>query len=101
MAVKLVRGIRQREIPGKVLLLVTTYDWRHLLDCIELGVHGCVLGDSSLSHLVDAIERSVMGDMFCSPQILELLFAGLSRRAKQSAKSPSRKPARRNRNSVE
>ena len=63
-----------------MLLLVTSHDWQHLLDCIELGIHGCVLGDFSLAHLVEAIERAVQGDMFCSPEILDALFQRLSRR---------------------
>jgi DNA-binding NarL/FixJ family response regulator len=71
MAVQVVQGIRQRGLDAKVLLLVSSYDYRHLLECIELGIHGCVLGDFSLAHLVEAIERAVQGDMFCSPEILE------------------------------
>ena len=85
MAVKLVQGIRQRGIDAKVLLLVASHDSQHLLDCIDLGIHGCVLGDFSLAHLVEAIERAVQGDMFCSPEILETLYQRLSRRRGQTA----------------
>ncbi len=80
MAVKLVHEVRQRGIDAKLLLLVPSNDSRYLLDCVELGIHGCVLGDFSLAHLVEAIERAVQGDMFCSPEILEILFQRLSRR---------------------
>ena len=80
MAVKLVHGIRLHQgMNAKVLLLVTSHDWQHLMDCIELGIHGCVLGDFSLAHLVEAIERAVQGDMFCSPEILDMLCQRLSR----------------------
>ncbi len=80
LAVKAVQEIRSNGIDAKVLLLVTTNDWRHLEECVELGVHGCVLGDSSLEHLVEAIDRAVQGDMFCSPEILEILAQRLLRR---------------------
>ncbi len=80
MAAKVVQGIRLGGLDAKVLLLVASHDWQHLADCIELGIHGCVLGDSSLAHLVEAIERSVQGDMFCSPEILDVLCQRLSRR---------------------
>ncbi len=78
MAVKVVRGIRQRGIVAKVVLLVSSHDSRHLPECIDLGIHGCVLGDFSLEHLVEAIERAIQGDMFCSPQILDELSQRLS-----------------------
>ena len=83
MAVKFVQGIRQRCIDAKLLLLVSSRDSRHLLDCIELGIHGCVLGDFSLAHLVEAIQRAVQGDMFCSPEILETLCQRFSRRRRK------------------
>jgi DNA-binding NarL/FixJ family response regulator len=83
MAVNLVEFIHQRGIDAKVLLLVTSHDWQRLLDCIELGIHGCVLGDFSLEHLVESIERAVQGDMFCSPEILDALFRRLSRRRRK------------------
>jgi two-component system response regulator DesR len=93
-AVKLVQGIRQRGIDTKVLLLVSNRDYRYLLDCIESGVHGCVLGDFSLAHLIEAIERAVQGDMFCSPEILEVLYQRLAGRR---AKTPKLEDAARHR----
>ncbi len=78
MAVKVVQGIHQRGIDAKVVLLVSSHDSRHLPACIELGIHGCVLGEFSLEHLVEAIERAIQGDMFCSPEILEALSHRLS-----------------------
>jgi DNA-binding NarL/FixJ family response regulator len=80
MAVRLVTRIRQEGIAARILLLVASRDCRYLLECIESGIHGCILADSSLAHLVEAIERAIEGDMFCSPEILEALSKRLSRR---------------------
>ena len=51
---------------------------------IAAGAHGCVLEESSLSHLRVAVEKVVGGETFCSPEIVHSMFNRLAQTAQES-----------------
>ncbi len=78
LTIKILQQLRERKVPTKVLLLVSSHSHADLFPCIAAGIHGCVLEESTLEELRGAIDDVFRNGAFCSPQILGALFRGLS-----------------------
>jgi len=55
-----------------------------IVECIAAGTHGYVLEESSLEDLKSAVENVINGQTFCSPQIVQAMFAQLAVLARES-----------------
>jgi len=77
------RGII-RDVPElKVIVLGLPEVEEEILRCIEAGVSGYVLKESSLEELRDAIQRVLRGEAICSPRITGTLFSHLAELARE------------------
>ena len=84
LPVELTQQVREHAESTKVILLVPGSGQENLAECIAAGAHGCVLEETSLDGLQDAIERVVRGEMFCSPEIVHSMFQKLAQTARVS-----------------
>lgn len=83
MAVKVTHFILNRVGRGKVLLLGSVECQDILFECIGAGAQGCVLEDSTLSELREALERIYRGEPYCSSLLLHSMLQHLSEAACQ------------------
>ncbi len=84
LAPELTQHIREHLDRSKVILLAYANEQDNLVECIAAGAHGCVLEESSLSHLRVAVEKVVGGETFCSPEIVHSMFNRLAQTARDS-----------------
>lgn len=75
--------IEARKYDAKVIVLVPD-DHEKLVECIATGAHGCVLERSTLNELTPALERVLRGEVFCSADIVQSMFAQLSKLAREA-----------------
>ena len=73
----------------KVVVLVPPqptdpYDKQKILDCIEAGANGYLCEQSSLDELTQAIDSVLAGATFCSPRIVDSMFAELAQFAREA-----------------
>lgn len=66
---EVVRTIRQRRWPVKVVFLTLHKDERFLSAALDLGVKGYVLKDSAVTEIVDCIKSVASGHEYVSPQL--------------------------------
>lgn len=84
LAVQLTQRFREG-LPGvKLILLVTFLAEENLVDCVAAGADGCVLEDSTLDDLQTAVEKTLAGQSFCSPELVQTMFARLSQGGRTS-----------------
>ncbi|MBN2021259.1 MAG: response regulator transcription factor [Pirellulales bacterium] len=81
--VGLIRHVQRQAPRTKIVLLVHAAAHENLMECIEAGVHGCVLENGSLGELCGAVERVMAGETFCSPALVQTLFERLSHGAQR------------------
>jgi DNA-binding NarL/FixJ family response regulator len=55
-----------------------------LVDCFLKGVQGCVLEESSLQELREAIEKVAAGETYCSHGLVHAVFHRMNQAAKES-----------------
>ena len=68
---------------AKILAMGVTESERDVLACIEAGAAGYLPQDASLEELVRNIQAIVVGEAFCSPKVVGLLFSRLAERARE------------------
>jgi|SRR5579872_1084380 len=86
-AVELIRAVRVESASTGVLAFAVREDITTILEYAEAGAQGFVTAQGSIADLVEAIERTVAGELLCSPR----LAAQLLRRA--AHRKPSVVPA--------
>lgn len=74
-AFDLIREIRRTQQAAGVLVLVSCRSEERLLSCIEAGAHGCVLEESSLEELRDAINSVCDGQTYCGHEVARFIFS--------------------------
>lgn len=84
LAIDLTREVTEHVRSAKVIALGYAEEDECLFRCIEAGVHGCVLDDSSVEELRVAIDKVITGETFCSPQIVHTIFHRLARTGRES-----------------
>jgi two-component system NarL family response regulator len=89
LSVDLSRYITENIVSAKVILLIpganiTEQACDKLVECIEMGTHGFVLEECTLTDLRAAIEKVAMGQKFYSEQIVEPMFAQLAMFSRES-----------------
>jgi DNA-binding NarL/FixJ family response regulator len=67
----------------KVIVLGLPEVEEEILRCIEAGVSGYVLKESSIEELREAIQKVLRGEAICSPQITGTLFSHLAALARE------------------
>ena len=75
---------------SRILAFAVREEITTILDYAEAGADGFVTANSSMAELVEAIERTVAGELLCSPQIAGQL---LRRAAHERTRSASAGPA--------
>lgn len=83
-ALSLIRTLRLQNATTRILAFAVGEEISSILSCAEAGADGFVTVNDSLGELVEAIERTVAGELLCSPRIA----AQLLRRAARQASSP-------------
>ena len=83
LALRLTKHFCERS-ESKVLILVSGEPSDNLLECIAAGAHGCVLEDSSVHHLREAIHDVLHGKTFCSSEIAHSMFSQFSQLAREA-----------------
>ena len=83
LAVEITRHVRTYLEGVKIILLISSqhtnaYDKQKILECIEVGANGYLWEQSSLDELTMAIDNVLSGDTYCSPQIVDSMFAELA-----------------------
>jgi len=84
IAVAWARQFRRTLSATKLVLLARGNSDDLLYDCLETGVHGCVLEDSSLDDLRGAVASVLRGETFCSPRLVHVMFQRLSDTARRA-----------------
>ncbi len=68
-------------LPSAKVLLLIAERTESLLDCIAAGAHGCVFEQASIDELLEAIDRVCRGEVFCSPELVSIMFQAIARTA--------------------
>ena len=69
----------QAQMPAtRLLAFGINEDISAIIDCAEVGAAGYVTVDASIEDLVAAIERTVAGELMCSPRVTAALFRRIS-----------------------
>lgn len=84
-ALDLMRDLRAQTPTTRIVAFAVDEEISAVLDCAEAGAAGFVTANASIDELVSAIERTVAGELLCSPR----MAAELLRRA---AANPGRRP---------
>jgi len=85
LAPRLTMRLRESHPGAKVLILVPFE--RHeeiLIECIAAGAHGCLLEESPVEQLEQAIYDVLRGETFCSSEIVNCMFTQFSKLARES-----------------
>ena len=83
LALRLTKHFCERTA-ARVLILVSGEPQDNLLECIAAGAHGCVLEDSSVDHLREAIDEVLNDKTFCSSEIAHSMFSQFSQLAREA-----------------
>ena len=83
LAVEITRHARTYLRDAKVVLLIpsqhaSAYDKQKIFECIDVGANGYLWEQSSLDELTAAISHVLQGATYCSPQIVDSMFAELA-----------------------
>lgn len=74
---EVLKNIKAKRIPVKVLILTVHNEIEYLLKAVEVGIDGYMLKDSDSSELKKAIETVMMGETFIQPSLVPMLNAKL------------------------
>jgi DNA-binding NarL/FixJ family response regulator len=85
LALSLTQSLREQEAsPSRIILLTHAGTQDDLVECFAAGAQGCVLEESSLEELREAIERVAGGKSFCSHGLVHSVFHRLAQSAQES-----------------
>jgi two-component system nitrate/nitrite response regulator NarL len=73
-ALPLIRDLRRTAPDSRVLAFALHEVSADVIACAEAGATGFVTADATISELLAAIERTVAGELLCSPRIVQQLF---------------------------
>jgi DNA-binding NarL/FixJ family response regulator len=78
LAVEVTRFVLNHVGRGKVLLLGSADCEETIVECLAVGAQGCVLEQSSLTELQDALEKVYHGEPYCSPVMMHSMLRQLA-----------------------
>jgi DNA-binding NarL/FixJ family response regulator len=88
-ALQLMSQLRAETPTTRIVAFAVEEDIAAILDCAEAGAAGFVTANASVDELVHAIERTIAGELLCSPRMAaELLRRAVHRSATPSAPEP-------------
>jgi DNA-binding NarL/FixJ family response regulator len=89
-ALDLMRELRAQTPTTRIVAFAVDEDISAILDCAEAGAAGFVTANASIDELVSAIERTIAGELLCSPRMAaELLRRAADRSDRRVAASTS------------
>lgn len=81
-SLKLMRDLRSQTPTTRIVAFAVEDDISVVLDCAESGAAGFVSASASISELISSLERTIAGELLCSPRLAAELLqraAGLHR----------------------
>jgi DNA-binding NarL/FixJ family response regulator len=81
----LLRALRAECSTSRILALAVREDITRIVDFAEAGADGFVTTNGSVADLVEAIERTVAGELMCSPRIAAQLLRRAAHHASRQA----------------
>jgi len=81
-ALQLMRDLRSQTPTTRIVAFAVEEEISVILDCAESGAAGFVSANASISELVSSLERTIAGELLCSPRMAAELLqraAGLHR----------------------
>ena len=84
LALSLTPEIRQQAPSVQIILLTQSNTHEDLVECLAEGAHGCVLEESSLHDLREAIEKVAAGGTYCSHGLVHAVFHSMAQAARES-----------------
>lgn len=73
------RQLREKQLPGRVIVLTTFDDDEHIFEGLRAGAVGYLLKDVSSDKLVEAIQAAVRGESFLQPSVAARVLAEFNR----------------------
>jgi DNA-binding NarL/FixJ family response regulator len=70
--------VRESVGHAKLIVFGSASGREDLFECVQAGIDGCVLEESSLKELQEAIDRVLRGEMFCSRELVFQIFRRFS-----------------------
>jgi DNA-binding NarL/FixJ family response regulator len=83
LALSLTQHIREQASCPRIILLTHASRQDDLVECFAAGADGCVLEESSLQDLREAIEKVAAGETFCSPVIVHSMLHRLAQTSRE------------------
>ena len=88
-ALDLMSQLRAQTPTTRIVAFAVDEDIAAILDCAEAGAAGFVTANASVDDLVSAIERTIAGELLCSPRMAaELLRRAVNRPARAAPEPP-------------
>jgi DNA-binding NarL/FixJ family response regulator len=84
LALELTHQIRQQQAAPRIILLTHARTPDDLVECFAAGAAGCVLEETSLQDLREAIERVAEGGTFCSHALVHSMLHRMAQRVSES-----------------
>ena len=89
-ALELMRELRAQTPATRLVAFAVDEDIGAILDCAEAGAAGFVTANASVDELVHALERTIAGELLCSPRMAaELLRRAVDRPVRRAAALPA------------
>jgi len=83
-ALSLMYDIREQGPSLRIILLSHAGTHDDLVECFSAGAQGCVLEESSLQELREAIEKVAAGETYCSHGLVHAVFQRMAQAARES-----------------
>ena len=84
LALSLTHHIREQAPSLRIILLTPASTHDDLVECFAAGAQGCVLEESSLHDLREAIEKVAAGGTYCSHGLVHAVFRSMAQAARES-----------------
>jgi two-component system, NarL family, nitrate/nitrite response regulator NarL len=91
-SLNLMRELRAKTPTTRIVAFAVDEDISAILDCAEAGAAGFVTANASVDELVNAIDRTIAGELLCSPRMAAELLRRAADREDRHAQ-PQRAPA--------
>lgn len=82
-ALELMRDLRAQTPATRIVAFAVDEEISAVLDCAEAGAAGFVTANASIEELVSAIERTIAGELLCSPRMAAALLRHATERAER------------------